>query len=401
MRAGDALSIADLRAAARRRLPRVLFEVIESGVEDARGVARNEEAFQAWRLMPRYLVDVTRCERAVELMGRRYGAPFGIGPTGFAGLLHPDAEGHLADAAAAAGVPFVLSGASIPSIERAAARAREATWCHLYPAKDEAITMDQVRRAREAGLETLVLTVDNPVFPKREQDTKAGFRLPFRPTPRLVLDVLTHPAWFAGFVRSGGLPAMETWRAYAPPGARPAQVAAFFRSQSPTVITWDLVRRIRDAWPGSLVLKGIQHPDDALAARGGGIDAVIVSNHGAKSYDPLPAPLDTLPAVRAAVGPAYPVLYDGGIRRGSDVLVALALGADFCFVGRATLYGVAAFGRAGADRALAILADEVERGLAMIGCPDLADLGPGFLVAPGAAPPATTPPFRPQEVIAR
>lgn len=357
MRPEEALSIADLRAAARRRLPHVLFEVIESGVEDARGVGRNEQAFHAWRLMPRYLVDVTRRDQSVVLFGRQYRAPFGIGPTGFAGLLRPDAEGLLADAATAAGVPFVLSGASIPSIERAAARARENTWCHLYPARDEAITMDQVRRARDAGLSTLVLTVDNPVFPKREQDARAGFRLPFRPTLRLVLDLLAHPAWFAGFLRSGGLPAMETWAPYAPAGARPAQVAAFFRSQSPTVVTWDLVERIRAAWTGEVILKGIQHPADAVAAREAGVDAVIVSNHGAKSYDALPAPLDSLPAVRAAVGHAYPVLYDGGIRRGSDILVALALGATFCFVGRAALYGVAAFGRAGADRALDILRD--------------------------------------------
>ena len=375
MKLDRALSIGDLRAMARRRLPKILFELIESGVEDEYGVDDNRAAFRRYRLMPRYLTDIAERDQRTSLFGRTYASPFGIGPTGFAGLLRHDADRDLARAAAAADIPFVLSGASVAPIEAVAKVALHHTWAHIYPAKDEAITRAQIERFAAAGVACLVLTVDNPVYPKRERDTRNGFVLPLRLRLDMLLEAATHPGWVAEYLRHGGMPMMESWRAYAPPGTDAANVAAFFRSQSPSIQTWESLARMRALWPGRLVLKGIQAPEDARRAVEAGVDGIIVSNHGGKSFDALPSPLTTLPGVRAAVAGSVPVMFDSGIRRGWEMLIARGLGADFVWVGRATLYGVVAAGRAGADRAIGILRSEIDTSLAMIGVARFADVG--------------------------
>jgi (S)-mandelate dehydrogenase len=375
-----ALSISDLRRLARRRLPKVLFEVIESGVEDEWCTRRNEQAFQPFRFLPRYLVDVTVCDRKVSLLGCEFSSPFGIAPTGIAGVFRHDAELLLAQAAAEATIPFIASGASMASIEDAARLAPHSTWYQVYPARDHRITEDQVRRAADVGCAALVLTVDNPVLPKRERDMRNGAGLPFRPPFRLMLEALAHPAWLYEYFRHGGLPVMRSWAPYARPGASAQEVAGFFRSQSPTGITWRDLDRFRRIWPRALVVKGIMHPDDAVKCARAGVDAIILSNHGGKSLDRAPAPLEMLPSVRAATGKDFPVMLDSGIRRGSDIVVARCLGADFVFVGRATLYGVAAGGLEGARRAIDILAQEIDLTLALIGCPAFAEADARFLV---------------------
>ncbi|MCA3179915.1 MAG: alpha-hydroxy acid oxidase [Burkholderiaceae bacterium] len=380
MRPDQALNVDDLRKMAKRRLPKILYDCIESGVEDERGIVRNERAFGEFRLLPRYGVDVSRREPGLELFGRRWGLPFGIAPTGFAGLFRHGADGMLARAAAKADVPYVLSGASVADIEAVVAEAPGHVWYHLYAAKDVRITDDLVARAAAAGVGHLVVTVDNPVLPKRERDIRNGFALPLKLRPSILAEMLTHPAWILEYLRAGGLPTMGAWARYAPDPTDPAAVGAFFRTQSPSVQTWADLERIRSRWPGRFLVKGIQHPDDARRAVGIGADAVIVSNHGGKVFDPLPSPLETLPAVRAALPRSVPVLLDSGVRRGTDLLIALALGADFVFVGRATLYGVVAGGQAGAERAIAILADEVDRALALVGCPRAADLDASLLL---------------------
>jgi L-lactate dehydrogenase (cytochrome)/(S)-mandelate dehydrogenase len=232
----------------------------------------------------------------------------------------------------------------------------------------------------------LVLTVDNPVYPKRERDMRNGFALPLKLKPAVLAEMLLHPAWIVGYLRSGGLPTMATWARYAPANATPAEVGAFFRTQSPSIQTWRDLDRFRSIWPGRLVLKGIQHPDDASRAVESGVDGIIVSNHGGKVFDPLPSPLETLPAIRAALPAAVPVMLDSGVRRGTDIVIARCLGADFVFVGRATLYGAIAGGEAGAERAVSILADEVDRALALVGCPRAADLSIEFLLPHPDAP---------------
>ncbi len=389
----EPLSIGDFERLARRRLPRVLFETIESGVEDELCLATNRDGFRGHRFVPRACVDVTVRSQAMPLFGIDHSSPFGAAPTGIAGVFRRGAELFLARAAVAAGIPFILSGACMASMEEVAAVSPSTTWFQLYPARDKAIADAMVRQAEAAGIAGLVLTIDNPVLPKRERDARNGFSLPLRLSPAMLLDALAHPAWVARYLRDGGLPMMEIWRPHARPGADAGEVAQFFRSQSPTIQTWRDVEQFRRTWSGKLVVKGVMHPGDAARAASLGVDGVIISNHGGKALDRVPAPLEMLPAVRRAVPAGVAVMIDSGIRRGSDIVLARCLGADFVFAGRAFLYAVAAHGEAGARQAIAILRDEIDRTLALIGCAGFADLGPEFLYEPPevAAPAPSSP----------
>jgi isopentenyl diphosphate isomerase/L-lactate dehydrogenase-like FMN-dependent dehydrogenase len=377
---GDALSIGDIERLAKRRLPRVVYEGIASGVEDERGLIRNETEFHRYRLLPRAFADVTKRDQSVSLLGRSYSSPFGISPTGIAGLFRRDAELMLAKAASEARVPFIMSGASMVSIEGVARVDPANTWFQIYPARDAKISDDFIRRARDAGFGTLVLTVDNPVLPKRERDMRNGFRLPPKLDPLDLLEALLHLPWVIDYLRQGGMPIMETWAPYAAPGADAAEVARFFRTQSPSVQTWRDLDGFRRAWPGKLVVKGIMRPSDAVRCAERGVDGVIISNHGGKALDRAPSSIEVLPAIKAAVSNRLAVMLDSGVRRGSDIIVAACLGADFVFLGRATLYAVAAAGFAGAVRALTILREEIDTTLGLIGCPRFDELGPDFIL---------------------
>ncbi|MCB9993487.1 MAG: alpha-hydroxy-acid oxidizing protein [Hyphomicrobiaceae bacterium] len=381
-------NIEDLRRHCKRRLPKVLFELIESGVEDELSIERNLTAFDAYQILPRYLTDISGRKQSVELFGRTYASPFGLAPTGFAGLMRKDIDLDLAGAAEAGGLPFILSGASIASVERIRPVAKANLWCHLYPAKDGTVIEKQLERYAAACADVLVVTVDNPVFPKRDRDTRNGFSLPLRLPLPIMLEALTHPGWLFDYFRAGGMPMMESWRDYAPKGSNAGAVAGYFRQQSPSDQTWESLNTIRKLWPGKFVVKGIQHPEDAHRCAEEGVDGIIVSNHGGKAFDPLPSPLTVLPHVKARVAGRLAVMFDGGIRRGWHMLVARALGADFMFVARPTLYGAAAFGRAGAEKAIQILKKEIDISLAMTGLNDFADMGPQHLVQTGlpAAP---------------
>ena len=381
MRPQEAISIVDLRELAKRRLPRILFECIDGGVEDEEGIVRNGAAFRNHQLLPYHLVDVTRRNQTKELFGRRYGSPFGISPTGIAEIFRRGADVMLAKAAAQASIPSIMSGSSATSLETIADAAPGNPWYQLYGARDPNISDDMVRRAQDAGFATVVLTVDNPVFPKLERNTRNGFTIPFRLSLPIFLDALRHPAWTLEYIRNGGTPMMQTWAAYAPAGASAAEVALFRRSQNPSVQTWRDVDRIRRLWPGNFVIKGMTRASDAVRAINAGIDGVIVSNHGGKTLDRAPATLDALVAMSAVAGSKIPIMVDSGVVRGSDIVIALCLGAHFVFVGRPTLYGVVAGGIAGARRAIDILHEEIDTTLAMIGCPDINQLGPDFLFA--------------------
>jgi L-lactate dehydrogenase (cytochrome)/(S)-mandelate dehydrogenase len=368
------VNIEDLRRRARRRLPRILFDYIDGGAGDDAGVRRNRAAFEAYRLRPRYLVDVSARSLATSLWDRRYAAPFGIAPVGLVGLFHPRGELLLAQAARDAGVPFILSGASIATIEDVARVAPEHAWYQLYPAREQRISLDMLRRASEAGLGVLVLTVDLPIPARRERDVRNGFDFAIRMSPSLLLDGLAHPRWAVSYLARGGLPAFGNWAPYAPPGASAREVAEFLVSHSFATQTWRDVEGYRREWPGRLVLKGIQHADDARRAAELGVDGLVVSNHGGRQLDCLPAAIDALPTIRAAVGDRLVVMVDGGIQRGSDVAIALSLGADFAFVGRAPTYGVAAAGLAGAARALEILREELDLAMGQLGVTAVAGL---------------------------
>jgi len=368
-----AINIADLRRLAKRRLPRLVFDYIDGGAEDETGLARNTGAFQDHQLLPRYLVDVSQRDQTTTLLGRSYGAPFGVGPTGLAAFARPGADLMLADAAVAANIPFVLSGAGTASIEAAVQRAPEHTWYQLYVSRDAQITADLVRRGRDAGVQTLMLTVDVPVHGKRERDIRNGFVPPVKPTPSALLNMLGHPRWLLDMLRQG-LPRFENWAPYAGEGASAKELGAFFASQIPFTQTWRDLDTLRQLWPGKLVIKGILHPADAQRALDAGVDGIIVSNHGGRQLDSAPTALDVFPAIRAKLGQRVALMLDGGVRRGADIVKARALGADFVWVGRATLYGVAAGGLPGAQRAIAILRDEIDMTMAQMGITRMADV---------------------------
>jgi (S)-mandelate dehydrogenase len=284
----------------------------------------------------------------------------------------------LAEAAKAADVPFVVSGTGTGLIEDLARLAPNHMWYQLYLARDRGISEDMVRRARDAGISTLVLTVDIPVNSKRERNLRNGFLRPLKLTLKTKAEACLHPGWVLEYLQHG-MPLFANWQRYAPAGTTVGGVADFVAAQTPVPVLWQDVETFRRLWPGSFVIKGVMHPDDASRCEALGVDGIIVSNHGARQLDRTPAALEMLPAIRAAVGDKLSVMYDSGVRRGSDVITALCLGAKFVFVGRPVLYGVAAGGRAGAARALEIFKDEIDRTMAQIGAPDLRSCGAHFL----------------------
>ncbi len=373
------ITIADLRAMARRRLPEFAFVPMETGSGDGSGPVRNVEAFGRFPLTARALVDVSAIRQAVDIFGQTYACPFGISAVGYANNLRPHADQMLAEAAAEAGLPFMLSGGSSAAVEEIARIAPGHVWQQLYSARDPAITDSIVGRAADAGVEVLVYTADSPVPPRNDWLARTGIALPakvrWNAWPYVLWQAATHPRWSLAHAARGGLPRMESWARYAPPGAGAAEIARTFQRHVPSIQTWDEVDRIRRLWRGRLVVKGIVHGDDVRRARDCGADAVGVSNHGGNKLDAMPAAIDSLCALGGSGGQGLPLFFDGGIRKGAHVVVALALGARFAFAGRATLYGVVAGGTAGALRAIDILKEEVARTLALIGCPDVAELG--------------------------
>lgn len=376
----SAINLEDLRQLARRQLPRIAFDFIDGGADDEHCLLRNRQAFERYRLLPRYLRDVSQRDLSVTLFGRTYASPIGISPTGLAGLFRPDADLMLAAAAREANIPFLLSSAANASIEDVMAVAPENVWFQMYGTRDERINMDLVERARQVGVRVLVISVDVPVNSNRERNKRNGFSRPFRMTPSIVLDALGHPAWVLRYLRTGGIPMMRNWMPYAREGASAADVADMYGTLTPApMISWDHIQRIRQAWPGTLVIKGLMHPDDAREAVRHGIDGLVVSNHGGRQLDTAPSPLEVLPAIRAAVGDAMPLILDSGVRRGSDVVVARCLGANSTLFGRPTLFGVAAAGQAGAARALQLVRQEIDMVMTQIGCRAVSELDSGYL----------------------
>jgi (S)-mandelate dehydrogenase len=373
-----AINIDDLRRLAKRRLPKIAYDFIEGGLEDELGLARNESAFARFDLVPRYGVDVTACDQTTVLFGRTFSGPLGIAPTGLAALFRPGADLMLAEAAKAANVPFIMSGAGTGLIEDLGRVAPNHGWYQLYAARDRSISEDMIRRVADAGLTTLVVTVDVPINSKRERNLRNGFTRPLKMTFKTRLEALRHPGWLAEFLRTG-MPVFSNWKPYARLGASAAEIADFVAQQTPSPVVWRDIEGFRRLWPGKLVIKGIMHPDDAVRCAALGCDGVIVSNHGGRQLDRSPASVEVLPAIAAAAGEKLTVMFDSGIRRGSDAIVALCLGAKYVFVGRATLYGAAAGGMAGAARALTIFRDEIGRAMAQMGAPDIQSLGPQFL----------------------
>ncbi|RWH94072.1 MAG: alpha-hydroxy-acid oxidizing protein [Mesorhizobium sp.] len=377
MRWRDALTVDDFRQMARARMPKMVFDYIDGGVEDEFALAANIEAFRRKAFVPRYLVNVEHRNHRTSLFGRTYDRSFGISPTGFASLFRPGADLMLARAAAKARIPFVLSGASNISVETVAKAAPGYVWFQVYGARDRKITRDLLKRATGAGVETLVVTVDVPVTPKRTRNIRNGFGLPPRMSLSTVLQALLHPGWTARYLLNGGLPKLGNWQPYAPQGASALEIARVFACETPNPTqSLEDIATIRESWKGTLLVKGILHPDDAVEMMKLGADGIWVSNHGGRQLDRIVPSIDALPAIRQAVGGEATLVIDSGIRRGADIAVARCLGADFAFIGRVTLFGVAACGEAGATRVIELLTEELDLVMGQIGCCDVNRLGP-------------------------
>jgi len=377
----DVLCLHDFEALARRRLPRPIFGYVAGAAEDNRSLHDNRAAFDELGFTTRVLVDVSRRSQAVELFGERYSSPFGIAPMGLAALSAYQGDLVLARAAQQAGIASILSGSSLTPLE-AVAEAAPRSWFQAYLPGDPARIDALLARVARAGYQTLVLTVDIPVSANRENNVRAGFSTPLRPSLRLAWDGLTHPRWLAGtFARTllrQGMPHFEN--SFAERGA-PILSANVLRDFSARDhLNWTHLAQIRRQWRGNLVVKGLLSVADAQAAREHGADAVILSNHGGRQLDGAVSPLRVLADVVDALGPGYPVLIDSGFRRGSDVLKALALGARMVFVGRPFNHAAAVAGEAGVAHAIALLRDEVDRNLAMLGVTGCAGLTRELLV---------------------
>ncbi|VTU15823.1 (S)-mandelate dehydrogenase [Variovorax sp. SRS16] len=376
-------NIEDLHRAARQRLPRMCFDWLEGGAEDHVTWLRNREIFEQYRFRPHVMVDVGGRSQQVGLFGKTFEAPFGLAPVGAAGLYSHRADVALARAARDAGIPFVLSTASFDPLEEVAKAAEGGTlWFQLYMSKNRETAGKLVRRAFDAGFEALVVTGDVAVIGNREYNKHNRFSVPFRMNMPTVVDGLLHPRWLFGvFLKTlmhSGVPRYHNDES--PPGSQAVtkESVASFQARRDE-IDWADVQWLRDRWPRKLFVKGVLRADDALAAQRHGADGVFVSNHGGRALDGAVSSLEVLAEIRAAVGPAMKVMIDSGFRRGTDVVKALALGADMVFVGRATLYGLAAGGEPGVRHAIALLRSEIDRTLAQLGCRSIADIAPDML----------------------
>ena len=376
----EAVTIEDLRAMAHRQLPGFVTEYLEAGGEDEAALARNIAALAEWRFLHRSLVDVSHRDVSTVLFGRKTEIPLVVAPTGFNGLFWPHADLRLAEAAAAAGVAFAQSTMSNDLMSRVARVPGLRYWWQLYVFGPAEIRNTLISRARDNGCEALIVTVDAQIYGNREwhKRTMAG------PTSlgwNARFDALMHPRWLTAGILTHGLPSFENVVEFVPKDKRSLfDSAHWIRSQMDRALNWDTIARIRESWPRKLIIKGLLTVDDCVRAAEIGADAVAISNHGGRQLDWAVAPLDLLPAVRRAVGDRLTILVDGGMRRGTDVIKALALGADAVLAGRAILYGVAAAGRDGAKKALDIIREEIDRDLGLLGVPSFSALNSRLLV---------------------
>lgn len=373
-----AFNVAEMRRLARGILPRPVFDFADGGAEDERTLRRNEAAFKDVTLLPRPLEGAAERDLGIELLGHRLSMPLMIGPTGLAGLYWPEGELCAARAAAAAGTAYCLSHGSVCTLEALAGTGAAPRWMQVFVYRDRGFTRELTDRAAATGYDALVLTIDNQLLGKRERDIVNGFGIPPRFGPLDLAGMATRLPWlwrmrqelpkltFGNYVRAGETADIKT-------------LAGRMAGLLDPAMSWRDVEALRLHWQGPLVLKGVLHPDEARRAIEHGVDGIIVSNHGGRQLDGAAASLDALPRIVEAVAGRMAILLDGGVRRGVDVLKALALGATCCLIGRPQLWGLAVAGEAGVARVLELLRQELDRAMGLCGVTRIADIGPDLL----------------------
>jgi isopentenyl diphosphate isomerase/L-lactate dehydrogenase-like FMN-dependent dehydrogenase len=362
---------ADARALARRRLPRLIFDFIDGGAGSEATLARNRAGLAALRLMPRVLADAPSQDLSVGLFGRRFGLPVGIAPMGMCDLAWPGTDHAFAAEAARRGFPVAVSTASSTPLEAMIRRAEGHAWFQLYVTGSVDAAFALTDRAAAAGYEVLLLTVDVPRLGRRPRDLRNGFETPFRLRARHLLDFATHPRWSLETL-AAGKPRMANF------GTGP-KTAGYDRKAARIGADWAFLDRLRARWKGRLVVKGVMDPGDAARIRAAGADAIYVSNHGGRQLDSAPAPIAALGAIRAALGAGYPLILDGGVRSGEDIVKARAAGADFVLMGRPFLWAMGGGGAAGLSRFLDGIAEDIAVALAQLGLARFDALGPDAL----------------------
>jgi L-lactate dehydrogenase (cytochrome) len=377
-----AADVGDLRRLAKRRLPRGVFDYIDGGAEDELTMRANTASFHRIGFRPRVLMDVGIVDPSTTLLGERLAYPLVLAPTGFSRIADPDGELAVARSAERAGLPYTLSTLGTRSIEEVAAVSTGRLWFQVYVWRDRGLVKEMIDRAASAGFEALVLTVDTVVQGRRERDVRHGFTLPPKIGIDTLLDGALHPSWTWSFVRSEPIRFANVAGKNVGDGSDPVSLADYINTQFDPSLSWRDVEWLRDAWSGPIVIKGIQSVDDARLAADAGITAIALSNHGGRQLDGAPAPIDLVAPVVDAVGDRTEVICDGGIRRGADIVKALALGARACMAGRAHFYALGAAGERGVDHVLRLLDADVRRTMALVGARSVAELTRDLVALP-------------------
>lgn len=373
-----AANIADLRLIAKSRLPHGIFDYIDGGAEDEITMRRNTAAFQQYEFVPRVLRNVSDIDISTSLLGRTLESPLLFSPTGFTRIAHSQGELSVARVAARHGLPYCLSTLSTRSIEEVAAVSNGPKWFQVYVWRDRALVKDMLARAQASGYEAIMITVDTAVLGRRERDVRRGFTLPPTLGPGTIIDGITHPAWTWDFIRNEPITFSNIAASRGNTGTA-VTLSDFISDQFEPALSWDDLEWFRANWNGPIILKGVQSVADAVLAQKYGIDAVALSNHGGRQLDSAPAPLDLLAPVAQATGGTLPLICDGGIRRGSDIVKAIALGASACTLGRSYLYGLGAAGEPGIERVLSMLTDDMTRTMALCGVRSISEITPELL----------------------
>jgi L-lactate dehydrogenase (cytochrome) len=372
-------SISDLRRAAMRRLPKSIFDFVDGGADDEITLSRSITGFGRYELVPRVLVDVSEVDLSTRVLGQEIDFPVILAPVGLNRLLHPLGETAVARAAARAGTIHCVSAMSSTSIENVAATSSSPRWFQIYVWRDRGLLKEFFARCRESGFRALCLTVDVPAIGNRERDLRNGMTIPPRITPSTVLDAIRHPGWCWGLVTGPRITMANVIGRGESGRADVTALSTYVNSQFDPSVTWDDLAWMLEQWGGPFAIKGVLGVEDALRAVDMGVGAIVVSNHGGRQLDHAPTSIDVLPEIVDAIDGRAEVILDGGVRRGTDVVKAVALGASCCMVGRPYLYGLAAAGEAGVSRALELIRAEFRRAMALLGCRSVTDLDRSFV----------------------